>query len=243
MLVSPSHLGGILEIESGLHWDAAMLASQMRRRATALSQLRVERGTRVAIVHAGTAHFFADLLAVWRLGATAACLDPELTASELANVIAFTKPAVILTAGNPVEAGTAPILDLADAAASSDLVSAAPAADLGNPALVLFTSRTTGTPKGVVLSFGALEARIAANIAVIGRGALQRTLVTLPTHFGHGLIGNALTPLLAGRTILLAPAGMAVAAELGSLVDRHRVGFMSSVPALWRIALKLSAPP
>ena len=49
MLVSPSHLGGISEIESGLHWDAAMLASQMRRRATALSQLRVERGTRVTV--------------------------------------------------------------------------------------------------------------------------------------------------------------------------------------------------
>ena len=243
MLVSPSSLGAITEIESGLHWDAATLARQVRRRVAVLSQYNVGRGTRVAIAHGGTAHFFADLLAMWRIGAMAACLDPALTASELANVIAFTKPAVILTAGKPIETGAAPILDLANAAAPSDLVQSAPAPEPRDAALVLFTSGTTGMPKGVVLSFGALEARITANIAAIGGGTLQRTLVTLPTHFGHGLIGNALTPLFAGGTILLPPISMALAANLGSLVDLYRIGFMSSVPALWRMALKLSAPP
>jgi acyl-CoA synthetase (AMP-forming)/AMP-acid ligase II len=242
MLVPPSRLGAITEIESGLHWDAATLAREVSRRVGVLSQYNVGPGTRVAIAHAGTAQFFADLLATWRIGAMAACLNPALTASELANVIAFTKPAVILTAGKPIETG-APILDLASATASSDLVQAVRAHEPSDAALVLFTSGTTGTPKGVVLSFGALEARIAANIAAIGGGTLQRTLVTLPTHFGHGLIGNALTPLFAGGTILLPPASMALAANLGSLVDLYRIGFMTSVPALWRIALKLSAPP
>jgi len=108
---------------------------------------------------------------------------------------------------------------------------------------VLFTSGTTGAPKGVVLTFRALFARIALNHAAIGDPLRGRTLVTLPTHFGHGLIGNALTPLLAGGDIVLAPRGLGLAKDLARLIDAERITFMSSVPTLWRMALKLSSPP
>ena len=65
----------------------------------------------------------------------------------------------------------------------------------------------------------------------------------MPTHFGHGLIGNALTPLLSGGTIVVPPSGTALAKDLGRLIDRHRIGFLTSVPALWRMALRFGAPP
>jgi oxalate---CoA ligase len=95
----------------------------------------------------------------------------------------------------------------------------------------------------VVLTFHAILTRVALNRAAIGRASRMRTLVTLPTSFGHGLIGNALTPLLSGGDIVLHPLGQRLAGDLGRIIDEFRIGFLSSVPAFWRVALKFSAAP
>ncbi len=93
------------------------------------------------------------------------------------------------------------------------------------------------------MTFGALLARIDANITAIGSSTLKNALVTLPTYFGHGLIGNSLTPLLAGGEIVLHPRGMPLINNLGSIIDEHEITFMSSVPSLWRLVLSCSPPP
>jgi acyl-CoA synthetase (AMP-forming)/AMP-acid ligase II len=73
---------------------------------------------------------------------------------------------------------------------------------------------------------------------------LARTLCVLPTHFGHGLIGNCLTPWLAGHSLFLYPqTGVAGAARLGVVLESNRITFMSSVPSFWKIALKTGKPP
>jgi acyl-CoA synthetase (AMP-forming)/AMP-acid ligase II len=240
-MFAPSRLGGILDLGLGLRWDRAALEREVASRAGILSRQGIGRGSLIAIAHDGSAHFFADLLAVWTLGATAACLDSGLTQSEFKTVIEFAKPVAILVDGNTVSlAPEIPILQLANRESAAMI---APAWELDDPALVLFTSGTTGAPKGVVLTFRALQMRLSLNVAAIGERTLAQTLVTLPTHFGHGLIGNALTPLLAGGNIVLHPCGMPLAKDLGRLIDEHRITFMSSVPAFWRMALKLSHPP
>jgi acyl-CoA synthetase (AMP-forming)/AMP-acid ligase II len=243
VLTPLDRLGAIEDLALGLRWDARELRHEVERRAGALARLGVERGAAVAIAHGGTARFFADLLATWRLGAAAACLDPALTGFERGVIFGFLKPAVILLDETSIGAsGTIPQIALARCAQPADAAPDRPANPDG-AALVLFTSGTTGAPKGVVLSYRALAARIALNVAAIGEAKLTRALVTLPTHFGHGLIGNALTPLLAGGDVVLPPRGLPLAQEFSRLIDAHRITFLSSVPALWRLALKFGHPP
>jgi acyl-CoA synthetase (AMP-forming)/AMP-acid ligase II len=66
----------------------------------------------------------------------------------------------------------------------------------------------------------------------------------LPTHFGHGLICNSLFPWLSGNDLYITPSFRPeLVARLGSVIDEHRITFMSSVPPIWKFALKLARPP
>jgi len=240
MLTTATRDGGIADLGLGLSWDAAALGDQVDRRAAILLQMGIGRGSVVAIGHGGTARFFADLFATWRVGAAAACLDPSLTHGELRTVVEFSKSAALLVdSAASVDGLAVPIVDLGSEHPRRVRCDTPPP-DPNDPALVLFTSGTTGAPKGVVLSFQALRARINANIAIIGKASLARALVSLPTHFGHGLIGNCLTPLMAGGDIVLYPLGIPLANDLSRIIDQQDITFMSSVPAFWRMALTRS---
>jgi acyl-CoA synthetase (AMP-forming)/AMP-acid ligase II len=159
--------GGIEDVGLGIRWDAATLNKEILRRASVLGQMGIKPGSVVAIGHGGTAQFFADLFACWHVGAAAACLDPSLTPGELRNVVGFARPAVFLAdEGTLADGLQVPIVNLS---IERSHVSSTPAlaVALDDPALVLFTSGTTGTPKGVVLSFRSLLARITSNVEAI----------------------------------------------------------------------------
>lgn len=232
MLPFLSPRAAILDTAAERCWSAADLETETHSRAERLSALGVGAGAKVAIAQDGTVSFFCDLLATWSLGASAACLDPSLTPGELRTVLDFLRPAIVADESGYGRGGA----DSAPGDSGTDWT-------VDAPALILFTSGTTASPKGVVLSYRALLARLSLNRLAIGDERLKRTLVTLPVHFGHGLIGNALTPLAAGGMVVLAERGVSMAANLGPLVDRHAITFMSSVPAFWRMALKLSRKP
>lgn len=243
MRIDHSSLGHIHDLAAGTSLGGQALMHAVAGRAVALEAKGVGRGAVVAIGHGGSLDFFLDLFAVWALGGTAACIDASLTPGERANISSFAKPVLALVSTEAEGQGwQAPLENLAGTAGSEALPVAA-ASHLDDAAVILFTSGTTGAPKGVVLTFRALFARIALNHAHIGPALTGRALVTLPTHFGHGLIGNALTPLFAGGGIVLAPRGLGLAKDLGRMIDAERITFMSSVPTLWRMALKLSNAP
>ena len=247
MEIGLSRLGTVADVHSGEKWTADELGAEVARRADRLRAAGLDRGGIAIIKHGGTPSFFADLLAVWRVGACAACVNPGLTEGELANVAEFVDARLALVDGEAETAAAGHGVKLLHAGGDDDL-GPAPAgtcgAHLDHPAVILFTSGTTGQPKGVVLSFRAILARTALNRAEIGDENLARVLCVLPTHFGHGLIGNCLTTLLAGGDLLLFNApGIPGTARLGTVLADHDVTFMSSVPAFWRVALKAAKAP
>src|SRR5688572_5530690 len=135
------------------------------------------------------------------------------------------------------------LLDLEDARSNQSSKSKG-AAQLDDEALILFTSGSTGTPKGVVHTHRSLRARWIALRECLGTGSYRRTLCLLPTHFGHGLICNSLFPWLSGRHLFIAPPfSTDLLMQLGRLIDQHEITFLSSVPSMWALTLKLSKPP
>ncbi len=239
--------GAVTDLRSGDRLDGPALARSAAHRHGALSRLGVAPGDIVLIAHGGTPDFFADLAAVWSAGACAACVSPSLTASEMANLASFTEARAVLVSATAREAAATeglpvPVLDAHEDGGTGD-DGGAVTGSLDDPALLLFTSGTTGEPKGVVHSFRSVLARVALNAAHIGEGPLARTLCVLPTHFGHGLIGNCLTPLFAGTELLLAPGtGIAAARTLADTLTQHAITLMSSVPALWALATRMPPP-
>ncbi len=75
-----------------------------------------------------------------------------------------------------------------------------------DPAVVLFTSGSEGTPKGVVLSHRNILANAAQALARVDANANDRVFNVLPVFHSFGLTGGLMMPLLAGIPIFMYPS-------------------------------------
>ena len=247
MRIAAESLGSVTDLISGERCTQDGLRASADRTAAIVRSVRRSADDYVIIAHGGTADFFGDLFGVWQAGACAVCLAPDLTANELGVICDFVSPVAILagrSGGPDVNGVPVPVFQSASDKATGSGKSVSQAGNaLDRPAVMLFTSGTTGQPKGVVHSFRSLLARVALNRTFVGADALQRSLCVLPTHFGHGLIGNCLTPLLGGDDLYLYPdTSLRGIQGIGAAVAENGISFMSSVPAFWRMALRVLPP-
>jgi len=211
-------------------------------RAASLVQSGVKRGDTVVVGQPDGVLFILDVFASWTAGAVAVAVNPRLTPDEQTRVLASTGAKLWL---GPIACETPLRIEETAREARPDPASlAGRALGLDVPALMLMTSGTTGTPKGVVHSLRSLAARLALNIDAIGRADLARTLNVLPAFFGHGLIGNCLTPLAAGGALhVWTGPDVTELRGFADLLDRENITFMSSVPSFWKIAMRMSGQP
>ena len=198
-------------------------------------------GDVVCLLLGSSIPFAACYLGALRAGAVTSAVNLRLGPAERRSILARTRPAVTVvgpgvTPPDGVDAGL--VLDLA---AVEDAFGAAPCAlppdDLDRPACIVWTSGTTGTPKGAVYDQRRMAA-ISRNLGELTRPG-DRRLVVLP--FAHVGFMTRIWDEVANRTtIVIGAEPWSPQAHLDALV-REDVTMATGVPTQWELVLRLDA--
>jgi long-chain acyl-CoA synthetase len=187
-----------------------------------LSTQGVRTGDRVALVLPNRAEFVIAFLAVLKLGATAAPLNPLVKTEELTAFKKDLKPKLIVD--------RVPMNH-----ASWDTTS-----EVSAPSLILYTSGSTGRPKGAVFTHNALTfANHSWAEPVMGLTPDDTVLVAVPLAHSLGLNGGLLAPLLTGASVALLER-FTPEAVFGA-IQRHHVTVFPAVATIFRRLLNSPA--
>ncbi|MEZ4383626.1 MAG: AMP-binding protein [Nannocystaceae bacterium] len=212
--------------------SAAELAAAAARHRGMLAARGVLPGDRVGVVAQGSIATAIALVGNASFGAVSVPLNPKLGPRELGHILRDAAPKLVLAA-SPEALGewrdAAPLVALAELDAAGGRAPASAPARADAPLLILYTSGTTGAPKGAVLTVGNVASNLDALADAWGWGPDDRVVHALPLFHVHGLILGLFGALRAGGCLHWLPRFDA-RALLGALADGGTVLF--AVPTM-----------
>ena len=209
-------------VEGSKTWDTAVLADKALRLARGLRDTGIGGGERVALWAPNSPVWIVAALAVLRAGGVVVPIDDLADAEQLDAALRSSAAGTIFTTAHHLESCgeilRAVRVVLVDDDACDGPVSTGwrsllaeqiedlpiPAPD--DPALLSWTSGTTGSPKAFMLTHGNIATNVEALQKLNVVGLRDRALLPLPLHHAYPFIVGMLTTLTIGTAIVL-PGG------------------------------------
>ncbi|MBM7368963.1 class I adenylate-forming enzyme family protein [Gordonia hydrophobica] len=208
--------------------------------ATAARRLRdagVGPGGVVGVLLPNRVELVVALFAAWRLGAAVTPVNPALADQEAEFQIRDAGVRVLVT-DSEVSIPDVSLITcdelLAASSGAADPVSVS-GTDL---ALLIYTAGTTGTPKGVMITHGNIDAMTATFVDHFQFTDAEHSLLVLPLFHANGVVLGVLSPLRAGGCATI--VGRFRPEQFFPAVEKHRPTYFSAVPAIYAM---LSALP
>ncbi len=216
------------------------LFDEVNRLAITLWNLGIRRGERVAIVSENRPEYLILQLAAARLGAIVACPNWRLALPELQYCLSHVTPKAVFVSQPfaksvaSLDLAGAPIFDIEawntvlappgtpDSGIVSDV-------DPEDPLLLLYTSGTTGRPKGALISHRAEIARMA--VARMDLGIVHGDAhVAWAPMFHIGGTDQSLAAFMCGSPVIV-PSGFDPKTMV-DIIERHQIGWLILVPGM-----------
>jgi long-chain acyl-CoA synthetase len=252
-LAAGSQAPAIIAADAGT-WSRDRLRQDALRFAAGLASLGVRPGEVVGLLAPSRPEWAVAVLGIVRSGALAMPLNEQMSEPELERVLEHSGCRTLVTTAQLATRTPAldrvthlilldddvpPDFERPDARPWTALLREEPhhlpelSPDL--PTVLLYTSGTTGTPKGVPLTHGNLCANLRSLTAADLARSDDRVLVPLPLHHAYPLTVGLLAPLVVGAAVVL-PAGITGPQIMRALKD-HRCTIMIAVPRLYEAML------
>jgi long-chain acyl-CoA synthetase len=217
-------------------------------------ELGVQPGDRVAVWLKNRPELAVAIFGVWQAGGVVVMINHFQKPDEIAYIFKDSGAHVVITEAEFSEAagkvgGLVPGLRVLRV--DEPVAGAAPAAKSGfepvergerDLAALLYTSGTTGHPKGAMLSHGNLLHNVRSCLQCLEVTSEDRMVVLLPQFHSFMFTVGTLVPLLAGAGILLFKSLSPMKSVFEEII-RRRATILPGVPSFWRTVAQLPPPP